>query len=151
MCARYAVIICPFCAEPIGADMQKRTMTCVCGKTIELLKIKPRFESQSPVEVAKAVALAKSQVKDAKMEMPAMKQPKSRLGKIADKARAIKDTQERMTFIAQELTKLRHEFTIDDLEKIHELLGKESSIDMLVAMRDGGIIWESNKGKYKAV
>ena len=151
MCARYAVIVCPFCAEPIGADMQKHTMTCVCGKTIELLKVKPRFESQSPVEAAKAVALAKSQVKDAKMEMPLAKHPRSRLGKIADKARAIKDTQERMIFIAQELTKLKQEFTIDDLEKIRELLGKESAIDMLVAMRESGIIWESEKGKYKAV
>jgi len=151
MTDRYGVIICPICGTPVGADLRKRTMTCVCGQTIELLKVKPKFESSSPVEVAKAVAMAKSQVRDEKMELPSFKPPRSRIGKLAEKAKAIKDTQERLSFIASGLTKLKGEFSIADLEKIHDLIGKESANDMLVAMRESGIVFESGKGKFKAV
>ncbi|MDH4123715.1 MAG: hypothetical protein OEV21_06505 [Thermoplasmata archaeon] len=151
MSGRYGVIVCPFCATPLGADLRKRTMTCVCGKTIDLLKVKPKFESSSPVEVAKAVAMAKSQVKDSKMDLPAMKQTRSRFGKIAEKARDIKDPHERLSFIAAELTRLKKDFTIDDLERVHDILGKESASDMLVAMRENGIIWEREKGKFRVV
>lgn len=148
---RYGVIICPICGTPLGADLRKRTMTCVCGGTIELLKVKPRFESPSPVEVAKAVALAKSQVAEGKMELPAQKAPKSKLGKIAEKAKEIKDSQERLALIASGLTKLKGEFGLEDLEKIHDLIGKESANDMLVAMRESGLVFESGRGKFKSV
>lgn len=148
---RYGVIICPICGTPIGADLRKKTMTCICGGTIELLKVKPKFESSSPVEVAKAVALAKSQASEGKMELPSQKPSRGKFGKIADKAKEIKDTQERLTFIASALTKLKGEFSLEDLEKVHELIGKESANDMLVAMRESGIAYESGKGKYRSV
>lgn len=148
---RYGVIICPICGTPVGADFRKRTMTCVCGGTIELLKVRPKFESSSPVEVAKAVAQAKSQVATGKMELPAQKAPKSRLAKIAEKAKEIKDVQERLSFIATSLTKLKGDFVLEDLEKLRELTEKESANDMLVAMRESGIIYESSKGRYRAV
>ncbi|MEM3037971.1 MAG: hypothetical protein QW505_05425 [Thermoplasmata archaeon] len=148
---RYGVVICPICGTPVGADLRKRTMTCVCGGTIELLKVKPKFESASPVEVARMVALAKSQAAEGKMELPTAKVPRSRLGKIAEKAKEIKDTQERLSFIASSLTRLKGDFSIEDLEKLHELIGKESANDMLVAMREGGIAYESAKGRYRSV
>jgi len=151
MGGRYAVIVCPHCAMPIGADLQKQTMTCLCGQTIELLRIKPKFVSNSPSKVAEAVAHAKSQAADGKMDMPKPAPPKGKLGKIAAKAREIKDTQERLAHIANELTKMKREFSIEDLEKVHELIGKESANDMLVAMREGGLVFECGKGKYKAV
>ncbi len=151
MSGRYAVIICPHCGTPIGADLQKQTMTCICGQTIELLKVKPRFVSNSPMKVAEAVALAKSQATEGKMEMPKQSPPKTKFGRIAVRAREIKDTQERLALIATDLTKLKKEFTLEDLEKIHELVGKESAEDMLVAMRESGIVFESGKGKYRAV
>lgn len=148
---RYGVIICPICGTPVGADLRKRTMTCVCGGTIELLKVRPKFESSSPVEVAKAVAQAKSQAAVRKMELPTQKAPKSRLAKVAEKAKEIKDAQERLSFIATSLTKLKGDFVLEDLEKLHELMGKESANDMLVAMRESGIIYESSKDRYRAV
>jgi len=151
MGGRYAVIVCPHCATPIGADLQKQTMTCLCGQTLELIRIKPKFVSNSPIKVAEAVALAKSQAAEGKMDLPRQAPPRGKLGKIAVKAREIKDTQERLYHIASELTKLKKEFSLDDLEKIHELIGKESANDMLVAMREGGIVYECGKGKYRAV
>ena len=151
MSGRYAVIVCPHCSTPIGADLQKQTMTCICGQTIELLRIKPKFVSNSPLKVAQAVALAKSQATEGKMDLPRGPPAKSRLGKIAIKAREIKDTQERLAQIAADLTKLKKEFSLEDLERVHELVGRESAVDMLVAMREGGLIFECGKGKYRAV
>lgn len=151
MGGRYAVIVCPHCSIPIGADLQKQTMTCLCGQTIELLKIKPKYVSNSPSKVAEAVALAKSQAAEGKMDLPRPAPPRGKLGKIAVKAREIKDTQERLAHIASELTKMKKEFSLEDLEKIHDLIGRESANDMLVAMRDGGLVYESGKGKYRAV
>ena len=151
MGGRYAVIVCPHCSMPIGADLQKQTMTCLCGQTIELLKVKPKFVSNSPLKVAQAVALAKSQATEGKMILPKQAPPKGKFGKIAIKAREIKDMQERLSHIAAELTKAKKEFSIEDLERIHELVGKESASDMLVAMREGGLVYECGKGKYRAV
>jgi hypothetical protein len=151
MAGRYAVIVCPHCSTPIGADLQKQTMTCICGQTIELLRVRPKFVSNSPMKVAEAVALAKSQATEGKMELPKGPPPKSRLGKIAAKAREVKDAQERFAQIAIDLTKLKGEFSLEDLERIHELVGKESAKDMLVAMRESGIVFECGKGKYRAV
>jgi len=151
MGGRYAVIVCPHCATPIGADLQRQTMTCLCGYTIELLKIKPKFVSNSPSKVAEAVALAKSQATEGKMDLPKQSPPKGKYSKIAIKAREIKDTQERLSHIAAELTKMKKEFSLEDLERVHELVGKESANDMLVAMREGGIVYECGKGKYRAV
>jgi hypothetical protein len=151
MPGRYGVIICPICGTPVGADLRKRSITCVCGATVDLLKVKPRFESASPVEVARAVALAKSQTAEGKIELPMQKAHKSKLGKIAEKAKEIKDTQERLSFIASSLTKLKGDFSFEDLEKLQELIGKESAEDMIVAMRENGIIWEVGNGKYRAV
>ena len=151
MAGRYAVIVCPHCATPLGADLQRQTMTCLCGQTIELIKAKPKFTSNSPLKVAEAVALAKSQATEGKMDMPKAAPPRGRYGKIAARAREIKDTQERLSHIASELTKVKKEFSVEDLEKIRELVGKESASDMLVAMREGGIVYEVGKGKYRAV
>ena len=151
MGGRYAVIVCPHCSTPIGADLQKQTMTCLCGQTIELIRIKPKFASNSPSKVAEAVAFAKSQVAEGKMDLPKQAPPKGKFGKIALKAREIKDMQERLSHIAAELTKLKKEFSIEDLERIHDLVGKESASDMLVAMREGGLVYECGKGKYRAV
>jgi predicted lipid-binding transport protein (Tim44 family) len=151
MGGRYAVIVCPHCATPIGADLQKQTMTCLCGQTLELIRIKPKFVSNSPSKVAEAVAHAKSQAAEGKMILPKQAPPKGKMGKIAAKAREIKDTQERLCHIASELTKAKKEFSIEDLEKIHELIGKDSATDMLVAMREGGLVYEVGKGKYRAV
>jgi hypothetical protein len=151
MGGRYAVIVCPKCATPIGADLQRQTMTCPCGYTIELIRIKPKFVSNSPAKVAEAVAQAKSQAAEGKMILPKTPPAKGKFGKIAAKAKEIKDTQERLSLIAAELTKAKKEFSLEDLDKIHELVGKESATDMLVAMRDGGIVFECEKGKYRAV
>lgn len=126
-------------------------MTCQCGHKIDLLKIKPKFASSSPSEVAEAVAMAKVQTTEGKMTLPSAKKRRSRLGRLATRAGEIKDFQERLSYIAKELTKLKGEFSIEDLEKLTEFLGKESSVDMLVAMRENGIVFESNRGKYKAV
>lgn len=148
---RYGVIICPFCASPLGADLRKRTMTCTCGKTIDLIKVKPRFVSSSPVEVAQAVAIAKSQIARGKMDKPSSRRSRSRIGKLAERAQTIKDAHERLTYIAKELTRQKKEFTLNDLERVHELIGRESANDMLVVMKESGIVYESGKGKFRAV
>lgn len=149
--SRYGLIICPYCSVPLAADLRRRTMTCVCGRRIELVKVKPRFISSSPSEVADAVAMAKVQTTKGKMIMPSGRGRRSKMGRLASRAKGIKDFQERISYIALELTKLKNEFSLEDLEKLHEMLGKESSNDMLVAMRESGIVYESSKGKYRAV
>ncbi|HDP96431.1 MAG TPA: hypothetical protein ENN25_01900 [Euryarchaeota archaeon] len=149
--SRYGLVLCPFCATPLAADLRKKSMTCVCGKSIDLLRLKPRFTSDSPSEVAEAVAQAKVQTTEGKMMKPSMSKPRSRIGRMALRAREIKDTRERLTYIALELTRLKGEFGVEELAKVHELLGKETPSDMLVMMRENGIVFESGKGKYRSV
>jgi len=148
---RYGLVSCPHCGEPLAADLLKKTMTCICGQSFELKSMRPKFTSQSPSQVADAVAMAKLKTADEKIIKPSTRKVRSRLGRLAAKAESIKDSQERLTYIASELTRLRKELSVEDLEKVHDIMGKESPIDMLVAMRENGIIYESSKGKYRAV
>jgi len=126
-------------------------MSCACGHTIDLLKAKPKFTSLSPSKVAEAVAQARLKAGEGKIEKPKRKKSGTRLARIAKRANAIKDTQERLGYIASELTRVKGEFTMEDLDRLSELMGKESSNDMLVAMRENGIVFESGKGRYRSV
>lgn len=149
---RYAVIICPKCGKARGVEAGKKTTTCHCGRVIKVARMKFLFETESPSELAKAVAEANEQLggghKPKVMKKTVHKDPYARL---AERARAIKDPLERMRAIAIELTAMHGEFGYDDVRRVTSLVGKESPEDVISRLQEHGLIYEASEGVYRSV
>ena len=55
---KYGVIVCPSCGKAKGVEAEKKTTTCQCGREIELSRVKLHYSTDSPMELADAVAQA---------------------------------------------------------------------------------------------
>lgn len=150
--AKYGVLVCPKCGMARGVETSKKTTTCQCGKEIHLDRVKLMFLTNSPLELADSVAAANASLRGGE-KMPSEKKSRKRdpLGAIAERAKPIKDPVERLQLIARGLTELKSEFGLEDLRKIVARLGKGSPEDMLAALREHNLVYETADGMFKAV
>lgn len=149
---KYGVIICPKCGRARGVEAGKKTTTCQCGREMNLSRVKLKFPTESPMELAKIVG----QVNEALAEgepMPSAPKPrrKSPASRVAERAKSIKDPLERMRVIAEELTALKQEFTLADLRKVAGMIGKDSAEDMLARLLEHNLVYETQEGSYRSV
>lgn len=149
---KYGVIVCPGCGKAKGVGTEKKTTTCPCGREIKLARIKYQYETDSPHELAEAVAQANALIAGGeKLQKEKRSRKKDPYTMISEKAKRIKDPLERMGLVASELTKMKDEFTEDDLRRVVMLLGKSSAKDILARLQEHNIVYESSDGKYRAV
>jgi len=149
---KYGVIVCPGCGKAKGVETKKKTTTCPCGREIKLARIKLRYETDSPHELAEAVAQANALIAGGeKLQKEKRSRKKDPYTMISEKAKRIRDPLERMGVVASELTKMKNEFTEDDLRRVVMLLGKSSAQDILARLQEHNIVYESSDGKYRAV
>lgn len=149
---KYAVIICPKCGKAKGVEAERKTTTCPCGREITLSRTKFLFESNSPSELASAVAEANEQLGEGtKPKARRKSSPKDPYAGVAERARAIKDPLERMRVIASELTVMHGEFGYDDMKRIASLVGRESPEDMIARLQEHSLIYETSEGTYRSV
>lgn len=146
------MIVCPKCGRARGVESAKKTTTCQCGRMIKLSRMKLRFMTDSPHELAQTVAKVNASLKGGG-PMPSAKKRKKRgpHAAISEKAASIKDPLERMHVMVVELTALRSEFDINDIKKIAVMIGKQTPEDLIVRLLEYGIIYEVGLGRYKAV
>lgn len=150
---RYAVIICPKCGKAKGVEAERKTSTCPCGRQITLSRTKFLYESDSPSELAKAVAEANEQLcagetPKARRRRASSKDP---YAGVAERARAIRDPLERMRVIACELTSMHGAFGYDDIKRVAMLVGRESPEDMIARLQEHSLIYETSEGTYRSV
>lgn len=149
---KYAVIICPKCGKAKGAEAERKTTTCPCGREIVLSRAKFLFESNSPLELARAVAEANEQLAGgSKPKVSRKSSPKDPYAGVAERARAVKDPLERMRVIALELTTMHGEFGYDDVKRVASLVGRESPEDIIARLQEHGLIYETSEGSYRSV
>ncbi len=149
---KYAVIICPKCGKAKGAEAERKTTTCPCGREIVLSRAKFLFESNSPLELARAVAEANEQLAGgSKPKVRRKSSPKDPYAGVAERARAVKDPLERMRVIALELTTMHGEFGYDDVKRVASLVGRESPEDIIARLQEHGLIYETSEGSYRSV
>ncbi|MDQ1371668.1 MAG: hypothetical protein QG582_582 [Candidatus Thermoplasmatota archaeon] len=149
---KYAVIICPKCGKAKGVEAERKTSTCPCGRTIVLARAKFLFESNSPSELARAVAEANEQLGEGEKPRARRKSsPKDPYAGIAERARAIKDPLERMRVIAQELTGMHGGFGYDDVKRVAALVGRETPEDIIARLQEHSLIYETSEGAYRSV
>ncbi len=152
MGSKYGVIVCPKCGMARGVETAKKTTTCQCGNEIELSHVKIKYQTDSPLELAGLVAKANASLRGGEPAPPERRSRKNDpYQSVADRAKPIKDSLERMRSIAQGLTELQSRFTIDDLKRMSSLLGKDSAEDMLARLKEHNLVYEIEPGVYRSV
>lgn len=146
------MIICPKCGMARGVEAEKKTTTCQCGREIVLKHVKLKFLTDSPLELADSVAQANAALRGGGQLPPEKKtRKKDPFYIIAERAKPVKDTIERMRIIAKGLTDLKGDFGIDDVRKVVSVLGKDSAEDVLARLKEHNLIYESDASTYRSV
>jgi transposase len=149
---KYAVIICPKCGKAKGVEAGKKTTSCPCGREMTVARLKFYFETDSPSELARAVAEANEQLAEGKKPSARRRtKHKDPYARISERARVIKDPLERMHAVAKDLTSLQGEFGCEDLRRIAHLVGKVSPEDMIARLQEQNLIYEVTDGRYRSV
>jgi hypothetical protein len=149
---RYGVIVCPKCGMAKGVETAKKTTGCQCGNDIDLSHVKIKYQTDSPLELADLVAKANAALRGGEPAPPERRsRKKDPYLSIAERAKPIKDSLERMRVVAQGLTELQSKFTIDDVRKIVSLLGRDSAEDVLARLKGHNLVYELEPGVYKSV
>jgi hypothetical protein len=149
--AKYGVIVCPKCGMARGVETAKKTTTCQCGKEIHLDRVKTMFLTDSPIELADSVAAANASLRGGERMPREKSRRRDPLSTIAERAKSVKDPVERLQIIARGLTDEESEFGLEDLRKIVSRIGKGSPEDMLAALKEHNLVYETSDGKYRAV
>ncbi len=147
----YGLVLCGLCKRPRVVDMGHATTTCpYCNYSEKRGKARCVFESESQSEVRTAMARGSG----AEGEMPTEVQIERRKRRIEEadpystmvyRYEHASDMDERMSVLAEGLTKVKGEFTLSDVE---EVVGKRAE-KMLSAMLDQGYVIETRPGFYK--
>jgi len=149
---KYAVIVCPSCGKARGAESGRKTVTCLCGRVIDVPKVKFHYETDSPLDLANAVAQANALILGGeKVKKETRSKKKGPFSDVAEKARAVKDPLERLRTVAMELTVAGGDFGVEDLKKVAHLMGTMTAEDMVARMLEHGIVYETADGRFRAV
>ncbi len=149
---KYGVVVCPKCGMAKGVETVKKTTICQCGREIHLSRMKLKYPTDSPQELARTVADVNAALRGGK-PVPSEKRlrKKDSYTIISERAKMIKDPLERMQIIASELTTLKSEFTLDDLRRVAAMIGKDSAEDMLARLQEHNLVYQVGEGTYKTV
>jgi len=135
-----------------GVEADKKTTTCQCGREIDLRRVKLRYMTDSPLELAESVANANAALRGGKQLPPEKKRRrKDPFYVIAERAKVVKDPVERMKVIAKGLTDLKTAFEVEDVRRVASLVGKDSAEDIVKALREHNLIYENADGRFRAV
>lgn len=150
--SRYGVIVCPKCGLAKGVEASKKTTSCQCGREIVLARAKLMFLTDSPLELAESVAKVNAALRGGK-DLPKERSSRSKdpYAAIAERAKVVKDSIERMRIIARGLSDLKTEFTIDDVRKVASVIGKDAPEDIVARLQEHNLIYETGQGTYRSI
>ena len=115
---RYAVIVCPSCGKARGVESERKTTTCQCGKEIDVQKTRFHYETDSPMDLANAVAQANALILGGeKVKREKRSKKKDPFAEVAERSKAFKDPLERLKAVAKELTASGGDFGVEELKR----------------------------------
>lgn len=146
----YGLVVCSLCKRPRVADMSTVTSACpYCGYSERTGRMRVAMVSDDQSELRSALADA------APADMPTAEERRERRRRIAEadpestlayRYEHASDIEERMEILAEGLTSLRGEFTLEDVEGFEPRRAER----MLAAMLDRGYVHETRPGRYRA-
>ena len=148
---KYGVIICPKCGKARGVESVRKTVTCPCGRRIKLARMKLRFTTDSPLELAEIVAKVNASLSGGG-PMPKQKRRRKTDPYVAvvEKAKGIKEPLGKMRMIIAELSAIRPEFDSEDISRIAAIIGYGSPGALVDRLLESGLIYEVSPGRFKA-
>jgi secreted Zn-dependent insulinase-like peptidase len=147
---KYGVIICPKCGRARGVESVRKTVTCQCGRHIKMARMKLRFMTDSPSELAEIVAKVNASLSGGgPMPKPKRKRRSDSYVAIVEKARSVKEPHEKMRMIISELSAVKPEFGTEDIRRIAAILGYESSDALVDKLLAAGLIYEVSSGRFR--
>lgn len=148
----YGLVQCGLCRRPRVADLSNASSTCpYCGYEEMTSGMRVHFESDSQSAVRRAMA----QATGAEGELPnghELYLRKRRIERadpestLAYRYEHASDLDERMSVLAEGLTEIKGEFTLEDVEEYESKRAER----MLSAMLDRGYVHETRPGFYRA-
>lgn len=149
---KYGVLVCPKCGMAKGVETKKKTTTCQCGREIVVRKQKLRFLTDSPLELAGSVAKANAAIRGGE-QMPSERKSRKKdpYSVLSERATATKDRTERFRIVAKGLTDLKGEFSVEDMNRVASLLGRESGEEIVRLLQESNMIYEVQDGKFRTV
>ncbi len=149
---KYGLLVCPKCGMAKGVEASKKTTTCQCGREIDLRRVKLKYVTDSPLELAESVAKANAALRGGQ-QLPPERKPRKKdpFFVIAERAQSIKDPVERMKVIAKGLTDLKGAFGVDDVRRVVSILGKGSAEDVIKVLQEHNLVYETADGRFRAV
>ncbi len=146
---KYGVIICPKCGKARGLETSRKTVTCHCGRQIKLQRLKPKFLTDSPLELAETVQKVNASLKGAgPMPKERRKVRSSVLVVDKEKFKSARGPLERARVVLEELAKKKPEFSAEDLAKISAQLGGRPK-DLVQRLLESGVIYEVSPERFK--
>jgi len=135
-----------------GVEAGRKTTTCQCGREIKLKRVKLKYMTDSPLELAESVAKANAALRGGQ-ELPPEKRPRRKdpFFVIAERAKAVKDPVERMRVMAKGLTDLKSAFAVEDVRRVASIIGKDSPEDVIKVLREHNLVYETADGRFRAV
>jgi hypothetical protein len=141
----------------MGVDLRNETASCQCGNMLKLKETKKFFESTSQSEIASAVGRMNAELEGGTEEWERVAGISSEgreddpFTKLISTASSITDSQERLEFVARNLTETLGSFTRKDLSKTLRILGMKDVDECVDIMLRESIIYEPEPGVFRAV
>lgn len=149
---KYGVIICPSCGKARGVETSRKSTTCQCGRELKLSRMKFHMTTDTPHELALAVARANELLAEGK-KLPVEKGVRRRASprRPAKAVKTAKDPLEELRLVALELTRKKGDFDLSDLEKVAPSMGKGSAESVLARLVANNLVYEVSEGRFRAV
>ncbi len=148
----YGLILCGLCKRPRVIDLSNKVTTCpYCGYEERTAKGQIVFQSDSQSEVRKAMSkgLGADELIPTRMEIAAQKrriEESDPYSTMVYRYEHAGDIDEKMSILSEGLTRIKGEFTLDDMMDVDPKKAEK----LLSAMIDRGFVYETRPGFYKA-
>jgi len=147
----FGVIICPKCHKARGVKLPSKTALCVhCGHSIDVLKARVYFRTESEEELARGVQKMTERLATNIEDYPAERKRRARKDGGAGAVRA-RLTQDSLRVAARKLTEEKGDFGVGDLREALMLPSDEEAQKALDALRSGGMVFEHKADRFKAL
>jgi hypothetical protein len=147
----FGVIICPKCHRARGVKLPSKTAVCVhCGHSIDVPKARVYFRTDSEVELRRGVQRMTERLATSIEDYPAERKSKARKDG-SEKIPKARLSEESLRATARGLTEGKGDFGVGDLKEALGLNTDEEAQKVLDRMRSGGMVFEHEADRFKAL
>ncbi len=149
---KYAVVVCSRCRRPKTALLTNKTTEChQCGKKLDLKKMKIHYQTGSKEEARWAIGRLNAKMNGGELPEKEHDEEKGPHVKASKEAEIADNERERLNIISRVLSEEQGSFTIKDVKRVYELLGRKVVDDLEEKLKRSEEIYEPEEGVFRSV